>query len=734
MNTITRAGLCLILTIQGSVLNAQLNKTNDTIPLHVLQEVIVNANVKDSVTYLIDVIGTEVFAGKKTNNIKPDATGANLAQNNIRQAFAKIAGLTTWDMDGAGTQINIGSRGTDSHRSIEMNMRQNGYITNSDIFGYPENHYTVPLQAVKEVQLVRGSASLQYGSQFGGMMNFVIKQGDSTKPLAIESEQTAGSNNFFNSFNAVGGTIGKVNYYAYYDNRSGDGWRANSAFHYHAYYANINYRFSKKGSLALQFSRMDYLQQIAGGLTDARFQQNAQQSLRSRNFFQPEINIPALIFSYDLSKNTKLKITATALFGERNSVQFINLPDVKDTINPSLGSYNPRQVDRDYYTSFATEARLLHVYTAGKIKSILSAGFRYSTELTKRKQKGQGTTASDFDLSISKPYGVDLRFTTVNHAFFAENIFYLSKRFSVTPGFRFEMINSNLAGAISNATAPVNYSGNRTFPLFGTGMQYQTGRNSQLYANLSQAYRPYLYSFITPADRLDVVDPQLKDSKGYDIDLGYRGKYKNILQFDANLFYLFYGNRVGLITQKDAANIAYLYTTNIGDAVSKGIEIFTELSVSRLFSHRNMNADISVFNSLSYTHSRYTKGVINKSGTNVDVRGNYVENTPEIMNKTGLQYQLGNFTTTLQYSYTGANYNDALNTESSNNGVTGRIPAYHLWDWSAGILMLKVYRLSAGINNLLNATYFNRRITFYPGPGILPADGRTFYVTLSVKL
>lgn len=79
-------------------------------------------------------------------------------------------------------------------------------------------------------------------------MNFILKQGDSTKPFAIESEQTASSDNFFNSYNAVGGTSGKINYYAYYDYRSGDGWRDNQAFNYHAYYANLQYKFKRKGS------------------------------------------------------------------------------------------------------------------------------------------------------------------------------------------------------------------------------------------------------------------------------------------------------------------------------------------------------------------------------------------------------------------------------------------------------------------------------------------------------
>jgi Fe(3+) dicitrate transport protein len=156
-----------------------------------------------------------------------------------------------WDMDGAGTQVNIGSRSTDSHRSIEMNMRQNGYNTNSDMFGYPEDHYTPPMQGIQEVQLVRGSAALQFGSQFGGMMNYIMKEGDSSKPFAVESEQTTGSNNFYNSYNAVGGTKGKLNYYAFYDFRHGNGWRDNATFNYHAYYINMHYQVSSKAKSSI---------------------------------------------------------------------------------------------------------------------------------------------------------------------------------------------------------------------------------------------------------------------------------------------------------------------------------------------------------------------------------------------------------------------------------------------------------------------------------------------------
>ncbi|GAC1424752.1 MAG: TonB-dependent receptor [Chitinophagaceae bacterium] len=707
----------------------------DSIKITSLDSVIINARLRVSGTsYLPDIVGMNIFAGKRTNNIVLSDKTPDLEFNLARTALAKIPGLTIWEMDGAGTQLNIGSRGTDSHRSIEMNMRQNGYNTNSDIFGYPENHYTVPLQAVEEIQLVRGSAALQFGPQFGGMMNFKIKQADPTKPFTMESEQTTGSNNFFNSFNAVGGTKGRLNYYAFYDNRHGDGWRDNAKFNYHSYYVHLGYRISNKITLSAEFSRMDYVQQIAGGLTDAQFQADHRQSLRGRNYFQPAINIPALKFEYRISSGTQLEVTLNSLFGQRNSVQFINAGNIQDTINTSLNSYNPRQVDRDYYKGFTTEARILHHYTIGKISSTLSGGARYFTELTKRRQKGLGTTAGDFDLSLVQPYGIDLHLNTSNYAVFAENIFQLAPKFSVTPGVRYEIIKTDLTGVINNATAGIAYSSKRNFPLFGTGLQYQLNTTSQLYGNISQAYRPYLYASVTPADRLDQIDPNLKDSKGYTGDIGYRGHYKNVLKFDIDAFYLYYGNKIGLVSDQYTNGSSYLFTTNIGNSVAKGFETFVELSLLKLVNPKATNPDIRIFNSLTYDNAKYTSGAITLAGKNTPIRGKLVENAPAWIDKAGIDFVFKKVSTGFLYSYTSKSYNDAFNTEFSSNGVTGAIPAYHVWDWNFNWQFTGQFHLSAGINNLTNEKYFNRRITFYPGPGILPADGRTFHVSIGIKI
>ena len=82
----------------------------------------------------------------------------------------------------------------------------------------------------------------------------------------------------------------------------------------------------------------------------------------------------------------------------------------------------------------------------------------------------------------------------------------------------------------------------------------------------------------------------------------------------------------------------------------------------------------------------------------------------------------------------GESFADASNTIIPNAAATsGLIPSYQVQDISASFKFLKNYNLKAGINNLTDQRYFTRRAGGYPGPGILPTDGRIGYVSLGVK-
>ena len=79
-------------------------------------------------------------------------------------------------------------------------------------------------------------------------------------------------------------------------------------------------------------------------------------------------------------------------------------------------------------------------------------------------------------------------------------------------------------------------------------------------------------------------------------------------------------------------------------------------------------------------------------------------------------------------------FTDANNTQNpSANGVTGWLEGYEVMDFSTEYKLLKNYNIKAGINNLTNQMYATRRAGGYPGPGILPGEGRTFFVSVGAK-
>ena len=319
---------------------------SDTSKVRELRPVTVEGIVqRNSITRLEPIAGTYIFEGKKNEVISLTQMDANLTDKTGRQIFAKVPGVFVYDMDGSGNQINISTRGLDPHRGWEFNIRKDGVLTNSDMYAYPASHYSMPLESIDRIELVRGTGSLQYGAQFGGMLNYVSKQGDTTKPISFESYNAVGSFNLLSTYNAIGGKIGKLKYYAYISKRSRDGYRKNEHTDYDAEDIILTYETNKNLSFRLEWARSNYVYRIPGPLTDAMFNADPRQATRSRNYFNPSINVPSFTLRWNISHHTKLQFTSSAVIGDRNSVQFDKPATVKDTINTATGHYNNRQVD-----------------------------------------------------------------------------------------------------------------------------------------------------------------------------------------------------------------------------------------------------------------------------------------------------------------------------------------------------------------------------------------------------
>lgn len=689
-------------------------------------------NALTDMSHLRAVEGVSIYESKKTEVIQLRDVVANTATNEARQVFAKVPGIVVWESDDAGLQLGIGARGLSPNRSANFNIRQNGYEISADAIGYPESYYTPPVEALDRVEMVRGAASLQYGPQFGGLVNFIMKNGPENKKFELNSRQSVGSFGLFNSFNSIGGTVKKLRYYGYVQYKRADGWRSNSDFEIAHTFARVSRNWGEKWELGLEYTHLSNQSKQPGGLTDRQFESDMYQSNRSRNWFNVGWNIAAAYATYTPSSRSKLNIRAFSNHSFRRSLGNLERINLKE--NPKT----PRTLISDQFSNLGIEARWLRSYhIAGNISSLVVGTRAYQGYTRSSQTDGAQGEAPDYNIAQNDTSTV-FRYllTGRNVAWFAENIFNITPKWSVTPGLRWEYLSTHANGYYTER--PTDGAGNiialrinqenraytRQFPLLGIGSSYRLHEHTEFYGNYSQNYRPVTFSDIRVRNPNFRIDPDIQDESGYNADLGLRGSWTKYLQYDASFFYLFYRNRIGntLLTDPNTF-IEYRYQTNNGESVTMGLEAFAELNLLEIVLQQPGKWRQSLFTNFTLNNARYT------ASPQKEIIGNKVEYVPAYSLRMGTQVGYGRWAASLLFSYIDQQYTDATNATLSSEATIGIIPAYHVVDLS---LKYKYnwLQVEGGVNNLTNQQYFTRRAVSYPGPGIMPAKPINIYLTV----
>ena len=705
-----------------------------------LNEVILSAKKKEvfALKRMRDYEKTAIYAGKKTEVIVIEQSMANLAANNARQIFNQIPGLNIYQNDDAGLQLHIGGRGLDPNRTSNFNTRQNGYDISADVLGYPESYYTPPAEAIEEIQIIRGAASLQYGTQFGGLVNFKLKDATTYRPIAGVIRNTIGTNSLYTNFTQLSGRLSKWRYIGHVNIKKGNGFRPNSKFNSSNVFAKISYDFSENTILSAEVTYLDYLAQQAGGLTDDLFNGNPYQSNRERNWFGLYWFLYNIKFEHALSDNSNISVNFFGLNAQRNAIGF------RSNRVSQIDPYEERDLIKGDFNNFGIEARWLKKYILRDKKAVFLFGGKYYSAKNTSAQ-GPGSASNEADFSFFKEeypsYSQQSNYTYPNEniSVFSENIFYVNKNLSITPGLRYEniltatkgnyqRINTDAAGnVILNETLNSMESRRRSFVLLGLGLSYKALRSLEYYANISQNYRSVTFADISIINPAFSINPNITDENGYTIDLGIRGKIKKMISFDLNLFHLSYQNRIGFIQKAFKDGSVKSERGNVGDANLSGLESLIDLNLSELFHLNIKKYSLNSFINYSFIKTRYSKSNI------PGIEGKKVEFVPKDNLKFGLRFGYKNLTLNMQYSYVSEQYTDSSNAVEGNlSGVIGLIPEYEIVDLS-GAFKLNKFKLEFGINNALNEAYFTRRATGYPGPGIIPSSGRNFYLSTQFK-
>jgi len=702
-----------------------------------------------AVRQLKDIEETSIYAGKKTEVVILDLVKGNLAINNGRQVYAQVAGLNIYEGNDGGIQLNIGGRGLDPNRTSNFNTRQNNYDISADLLGYPESYYTPPAEALSEIKIVRGASSLQYGTQFGGLIDFKIRKTPRFKNLELTSNQTIGSYGLLNTFNSIGWNKGKSAINGFYNYKQGNGYRPNADYKAHTAFLSYDYYVSDKTKIGAEITYFTYLAKQAGGLTDQQFLNNPRESTRDRNWFKVDWRLFNINAQHKISHHSKLSLSIFGLDADRKSVGYRGNPiDLNQNPITALdeqdqnGNYiNPRDLILGKFKNYGAELKYLNRYSISDTKAVFLIGSKYY-KANNTSIQGAGTRNADADFSLSNDDFPDYAnqskflFPNRNISIFSENIFYLSDKFSLIPGIRLEHIRTQSEGnynqvVFDNAGNPIannelsdDRDFTRNFALLGLGVSYKKSEKVQLIGNISQNYRSVTFSDIRVVSPTFIVDPDITDEKGFTMDLGVKGRIGNIISYDLTVYSVFYQDRIGIILNERANR----ERKNIGTALIAGTESLVNINLARWIIPDQRKYHLNVYLNSAYTFSRYLSSELN------NVVGKKVEFIPTINLKSGISLRYRSLECTYQFSLLSEQFTDVQNSELSisedkKSGITGPIPAYHISD-----LTLSYHRgplkFTSGINNLMDSAYFTRRATGYPGPGIIPSDGRSFFITV----
>jgi Fe(3+) dicitrate transport protein len=714
---------------------------------------------------LPEVEGTKINSGKKTSFVKPEEF-PSVANNDYREVTATTPGLIVSE-EPSSPIVNFGYRGLDSQRSEFMQILKDGVSIKNEQFGFPETHYTPILDAVERIEFIRGGASLQYGPQPGGALNFIMKMPRRDAPFHFAEKLTFGSDDLFQNFTAIEGGMGPLGYYGYYDHREREGFRwSNSDYVVDAGSARAVWDITSDSRFILTFDAYEEEHGEPGGLRrrgdpdgdpvapppgmpgpiPRYYEDDRNATSRLFDRFRLSRYYGTLVYQKMFSERTQLDLTAFGGYlmrwSKRQRGGGVGIQP--DPFGNGAAGTNDIQNRLDY--TEGAEARLRHDYDFLNDVSTFAGGVYFYHALQDRYDR-RGETPDAENAPIRRLNTGE----TYNFSIFAENRFHFG-RLSITPGMRLEFFKQSLDEIFNEPKTdegtPLAHRSDHSFvPLFGIGAGYVlwegeeivaqtsvagskgaetknvknvaqstvTGHQPprlELYGNFSQAYRPRTYGELVPTAGNGVVNGDLEEGDSLQGEIGLRGKPLPYLNFDMSGFWYNFENQVGEIETP-----AFVVTQNVGDARYFGFEAAAEFDILAAI---NGGAEspwgkLNLYGNVTLLDAEFTTSA---PGT-VFVKGNVPAYAPDYQFKTGAIYR---WKDRVKVSMLGTLVDDHF--ANASNSYQFFVPAYNVWDLTAEVKFWEGrVGVFAGIKNLFDEDFWAE----VRDEGIVPAYRRNYY-------
>ena len=642
--------------------------------------------------WLPEVAGAAIFSGKKTAVIDLDAQ-ARIVGNNYRQALSQTPSLLL--AEESSPLVSLGYRGLNPHRAQFTQVLRDGIPIHADQFGYPEAYYTPPLDTVDRIEFLHGGAALQHGPQPGGALNYITHRPRTDEPFSLRTQHIVGSDDLYSTFSSTDGTVGNLGYYLYFNHRESDGFRSeNSDYDLNNGAIKLLYTLNNGGKIILNADTYEENHGEPGGLSIADFNSGSLKATRLNDEFS--LDRDSVSLTYEIEPTADSFFTATAWwtdytrYSKRQNGGGFGI----------LAAGNTNQIENQNFETLGLDARY-RLNWGSDAQHTLSTGIQiYHVDSPRTDEVGATPTASSGQLSRISDREVFYM------PVFLENRFSFGK-FSITPGIRIETFSQDVKTRFIDPVRPTRTrEEDDTLVLGGLGMEYQTAENSAVYANVSQSYRPVIFTESVPTGGGQVVPDDLEAGESIEYELGYRTRATEWFTLDASAFLLSFKDQIGTLGNT---------TANVGDSIHKGIDVSASTDLLRDIAGTEQYGSLEWYVNGTLLDAEFTSGPSD---------GNTPQYAPDFILRTGLNYH---YQDKFKLTFGGTFLDDHYANDSNDDNF--KVPAYMVWDLTAEYKIHENLRLIGGINNLFDESYFAR----VRNDGIDPANGRNYYIGLSLE-
>ena len=664
LKTLAKSWLGAFSVLAADGLEAQARPDSTTLPVMVIKA----EKAPAEGPFLPSVQGTRINSGKKSVLIDLDKV-PEIVNHNYRQALAMTPGLVL--AEDVTPLLSVGYRGLNPYRSQFTQILKDGIPITMDMFGYPEAYYTPPLDGVDRIEFLHGGASLMYGPQPGGSLNYITHRPRPDKKFAFSPQHTLGSDNLYSTYNAVDGTIDRVGYYADLHHRQTKGFRdANSDLGLYSGSAKLVLDAHSHSRWIISIDGYSEEHGEPGGLTLAggpnavSFDQNRNGVSRPFDRFRLERTFASLVWERDFSEETQLMIRGWGRYNYRLSRR--QLGGGFGTV-PSGASATNNAIQLQEFYNEGVEARFRRNWGRGESTHTLAAGATFYHTSSPRVDK-LGATPD------ARDGVVQMRTWRENFyaPFFVENRFKLGK-LSITPGIRLENLwqgveeKENIAKTAAG-TQLGERSEYRLVPLFGVGAEYELRPQVAFYGNVSQAYRPKLFTEAVPTEPRSVINADLREGKSRQYEMGLRSSSQRYFNWDASAFLLRFDDQIGGVTLPGGITSV----ENVGRATHKGVEAAVQLDLVGLrdalgqTKSAERSASFSVYGNIMLLDAEFVAG---------PQKGHSPQHAPHFTFRTGAIYRCQE---RVKLAMLGTFVSEQF--ADDNNTAQFHVPGYTVWD------------------------------------------------------